>query len=500
MSLKLTFVVTGLLTFVLAIVRIGWSAEPTNGVGDLSAVDSYLTTAMQRHNIPGLALTVTKDQQVIYAKGYGAAGDGRTVSPDMPFTIGSQSKSFTALAVMQLVEQGKIDLDAPVQKYLTWFRVADEQASRQITIRNLLQHTSGLSEFGYVENFAPDATLEMIVRDLARARLTAPVGSKFQYFNPGYSTLGLLIETVSGQSYGNYIHEHIFVPLKMAHSFSDPGEAKAAGLVQGYSQIFGFAVPLDQPFYRYDLPAGFLMSSANDMARYLMALGNGGELEGVRVLKPENVQMLFTPNVRLDNPYGFGWYIAKYYGETQITHGGDSERFHTSVLILPEHKMSLVLLFNENHLLKDYNEYDTIFWSVVGMLTDHPLPAERLSSTFYGWGLLALWFTILGLTGFNIARLPQWRVKMMTWVPYRRWLDVFRHVLWAAVAVLAMTVIGPAFLNRGFNWIWFTGFLPDVALVVMTLIIGDVLQAGIKVWIICFKVRPALKGTNSQLA
>ena len=443
-------VVVGLLSIILATGRIVWSAEPKLEPGNFTDIDTYITSALQRNNIPGLAMAVTQENQVTYARGYGTAGEGRAVSPDMPFYIGSQSKSFTALAVMQLVEQGKLALDSPIQKYLPWFRVANEQASQQITIRQLLQHTSGLSEFGYVENFPPETSLETIVRDLARARLSAPVGTKYQYFNPGYSILGLLIETVSGQSYGDYIRDHIFIPLKMSHSFTDPAAAKAAGLVQGYAQIFGFAVPMKQPFYQFDLPAGFIMSSANDMARYLLALVNGGELDGVHVLKPENVQLLFTPNTALDSTYGFGWYIDQYYGETQITHGGDSERFHTSVLILPEAKLSLVLLFNENHLLKDYNEYVTIFWSVAGMLTGHPLPAERLSSTVYGWGLLALWLAILVLTGLNIAWLPKWRLKMLAWTNRRRWLDILRHLLLIALAILAVTVIGPAFLNSRF--------------------------------------------------
>ena len=149
---------------------------------------------------------------------------------------------------MQLVEQGKLSLDAPVQTYLPWFRVADPQASQQITIRHLLQHTSGLSESGYVVNLSPDTSIEIMVRDLSHARLGAPVGTKMQYFNPGYSILGLIIETISGQSYGDFINDHIFTPLKMTNSFTDPTEANAAGLSQGYSQFFMLAVPQKQIF------------------------------------------------------------------------------------------------------------------------------------------------------------------------------------------------------------------------------------------------------------
>ncbi|HWQ47127.1 MAG TPA: serine hydrolase domain-containing protein, partial [Longilinea sp.] len=321
-----------LVTIIVLVTVLTCSVSPASAAGDYSDVDSYIRTAMQAYNIPGAALVVAQDGQVLFSQSYGDAGHGQPVTGDTPFYIGSQSKSFTAMAIMQLVEQGLLDLNEPVQTYLPWFRVSDEQASQQITIRNLLQHTSGLSEEGYVENFPPNASLETIVRDLSRARLTSPVGTEMHYFNPGYSTLGLIIETVSGQTYGDYLQEHIFQPLGMVNSFTDPTAAQAAGLAQGYAQVFMAAVPLDQTFYQYDLPAGFIMSSANDMARYLMVLANGGELDGVRVLQPESVEQLFTPNTAIGSNYGFGWYISEYYGQTQITHGGDTERFHTSVL------------------------------------------------------------------------------------------------------------------------------------------------------------------------
>jgi len=456
--------------------------RPVTAAGDYSDVDSYITSAMRRYNIPGAALVVGQDGQILFGQGYGEAGHGQPVTGDTPFYIGSQSKSFTAMAIMQLVEQGLVDLDAPVQTYIPWFQVADEQASQQITIRNLLQHTSGLSEAGYVENFPPDASLETIVRDLARARLSAPVGTEMHYFNPGYAMLGLVIETVSGQSYGEYLQEHIFQPLGMTHSFTDPAPAQAAGMAQGYAQVFMAALPFEQTFYRYDLPAGFIMSSANDMSRYLMALANGGELDGVRVLQPESVEQLFTPNTAIGSDYGFGWYISQYYGQTQITHGGDSERFHTSVLILPENGLTVVMLFNENHLIKDLTDYNTFFWSVVGLLTGQPLPAEGLTSIQYGWGLFIAWVIVLAFTIRSLVNLPKWRVKMLTWDMRRRWTDISKHLAGIAFSVVTVVIIVPAYLHRGFNWVWFTGFLPDVAILVGTLILMDVIQMVVKIW------------------
>ncbi|GAP12712.1 beta-lactamase class C and other penicillin binding proteins [Longilinea arvoryzae] len=484
MTHKLSHFLLAALCLIFVCTLVTSDVRASGAAGDFKAVDDYLTTAMRRHNIPGIALAVTQDDQIVFSRGYGQAGDDRAVTPDTPFYIGSQTKSFTAMAVMQLVEQGKLALDEPVKSYLPWFRVADEQASGQITIRQLLQHTSGLSEAGYVESFPPDTSLEVLARDLSRARLAARPGEKMQYFNPGYSLLGLLVETASGQTYGDYISAHIFAPLKMTRSFTDPAAAQAAGLAQGYAQIFMLALPVDQTFYRYDQPAGFLISSASDLARYSMALMNGGELDGARVLSPESVAQLFTPNSAADSTYGFGWYISKYYGETQITHGGDTERFHTAVLLLPQRKMSLVMLVNENHLLKDYNEYNTVFWSLAGLLTGQSRPAEGISSMLYGWGLFILWLVILGLTVRDILRLPRWRGRVRDWTLRRRWLEVAKHLLGVAFTLLIVVMIVPAFLGRGFNWNWFTGFLPDVAIVVFTLALNDLIQAVAKAWMI----------------
>jgi CubicO group peptidase (beta-lactamase class C family) len=161
---------------------------------DTEALDMYITGQMVKHGIKGIALAVTSKTEILYLKGYGTAGGGRPMTPQTPMYIGSQSKAITGLALAQLIEQGKIQPNDPVQMYLPWFRVADEKASQKITIHHLLHHTSGLSESGFFSIFPEAATKEEAVRALVSARLTAPVGVKFQYFNLGYVVLTLIIE------------------------------------------------------------------------------------------------------------------------------------------------------------------------------------------------------------------------------------------------------------------------------------------------------------------
>jgi CubicO group peptidase (beta-lactamase class C family) len=161
---------------------------------------------------------VTSKTEIVYLKGYGTAGDDRPMTPQTPMYIGSQSKSFTGLAIAQLIEQGLVSQSDPVQKHIPWFKVADEDASAKITVGHLLHHTSGLSEAGFT--FLPDdASNEDAVRALASAELTAPVGAKFQYFNMGYDVLAVIVQNVSGMTYEEYITETFFDPLEMTRTY-----------------------------------------------------------------------------------------------------------------------------------------------------------------------------------------------------------------------------------------------------------------------------------------
>ncbi|MGE5603914.1 MAG: serine hydrolase domain-containing protein, partial [Nitrososphaerales archaeon] len=168
-------------------------------------IDEYIAAQMRSARIPGLAVAIVKGDRIVYLKGYGRADpSGRPVTPQTPFIIGSISKPFTALAVMQLVDDGKVELDAPVQRYIPWFRVADPKASAQITVRMLINQTSGLPQNPTLVTWtwpdSPDA-IERHVRLLAHVKLSSPPGQSFAYANANYATLGMIVQAVTGQTY-----------------------------------------------------------------------------------------------------------------------------------------------------------------------------------------------------------------------------------------------------------------------------------------------------------
>jgi CubicO group peptidase (beta-lactamase class C family) len=318
-------------------------------------IDAYIQARMQAAHIPGLALGVVRGDQVVYLKGYGIAGpDGRGVTPQTPFILGSTSKSITALAIMQLVEAGKIDLDAPVTNYLPWFRTADKAASARITVRNLLNQNSGLPVYagleGLSENDQSDTALENGIRQLAGVQLSHPAGQSYEYANENYTVLGMIIQAVSASSYEDYIRSAIFAPLHMRHSAATISDPAAKDLASGYRYRLVWPVAFDAPYPRRMTPAGFLISSAEDMAHYLIAQLNGGVYGENRVVSPAGIAALHTAGAPMNptSAYGMGWVIQQQPQATRFEHNGDTSNFHSNMLVLPEEQIGIMVLTNVN--------------------------------------------------------------------------------------------------------------------------------------------------------
>ena len=265
-------------------------ARPT----DFDEVDAYINTKMNELGIPGAAVVVVEGNQIVHMQAFGVAdADGRPVTPQTPFSTGSTGKSFTALGIMQLVEAGQIKLDASVQTYLPWFRVADVNASEIITVRQLLNQVSGIPQSIGQKQLAntdlSDSAIETNVQELATIELIAPPGERYEYSNSNYVVLGMIIQAVTGQSYEMYIREHIFKPLDMQNSFTSNTEAQQNGLAVGYQKWFGIPVASPNlPFKRGSLPAGYLGMSVEDFGHYLIAQLNEGHYQDVAALFPSH--------------------------------------------------------------------------------------------------------------------------------------------------------------------------------------------------------------------
>jgi CubicO group peptidase (beta-lactamase class C family) len=341
-------------------------SAPNDAVASYEGIDAYVEEQMRRLKVPGVSLAIVEGGQIVHLRGFGRSRpDGEPPSPHTPFPIASLTKSFTALAVMQLVEAGKIELDVPIQRYLPWFRVADPQASAQMTVRHLLNQTSGLPTSAGAIPLAdfddkPGAT-ERQARALSTLVLTRPVGAAFEYSNANYNLLGLIIEAASGESYADYIQNHVFTPLDMSHSYTSPVMAKQNGLALanvavGHRYWFGipFAAP-NMPLPHGSLPGGGLISSAEDLAHYMIALLNGGRYGDVQILSGAGIDELHHGVAGFEayglslGQYGMGWYVDKIGRTKLVSHGGTLPDFGSHMALLPEQRKGVVLLFNACH-------------------------------------------------------------------------------------------------------------------------------------------------------
>lgn len=432
------------------------------------AIDDYIERQMHRWNIPGVSLAIVEGDQIVHLRGFGHARPGGDApTPQTPFFIGSLTKSFTALAIMQLVESGKIDLDAPIQRYLPWFRVADQQASSQITVRHLLNHTSGLPGLLGMANlgdfdYRPDAT-ERQARALSRLKLTRAVGSSFEYSNLNYNLLGLIIETVSGESYADYVQHHIFDPLEMRHSYASKDRAKQNGLATGHWFWFGVPIPTpDFPIPLGSLPSGQLISSAEDIAHYLIAYLNDGRYGDAQILSPASIAEMHRPaaemnEMGLPGHYGMGW-ISQGTGESRIvSHSGIVPDFGAFMALVPEQKKGIVLLFNANHAMMKMT-YDEMGADAAHLLAGQTLPLHRFDAlplAMRGMALIPI-LQIIGVVS-TLRQLRRWQLE-----PEKRpsreqiW---GRHILLPLIPnlSLALTLIPMLSKMRGFLML----FMPD---------------------------------------
>ena len=468
------------------------AAQPAQPL-DSDAIDSFVESQLQAHRIPGLALAITQGDEIVHLRGYGTAGDGRPMTPDTPLHLGSVSKSFTALAIMQLVEQGQVDLDAPVQTYLPWFTLADDVAARAITVRHLLHHTSGLSDLEYVPTFPDDTTLQQAVEDLDRVEPTAAPGEEFYYFNQNYSTLGLIVETVSDQPYGEYVQEHIFAPLGMEQSAAQTAAIAGPDLAQGHNTFFGFPIAREQEVADYWMPEGGIVSSAEDMAHYLIAQNNGGLYDGERVLSEEGITAMHTPGSGTDGAYAMGWDIGEYKGRSLVFHGGLMENFLADVTLLPEQDYGTAILINQSGLLPKMVALPQLQAGIQDALTGAEPAGGMALSTVYWIVIAVVLITIFFDIRWWRVNFPAWRRQAPEMSNRALFLGVAREFVWPAVLFFGVPALLTALEGgRGIPWGRMFGVAPDLSLLLWYGILMGVAKGLAKAWMVWRQRRPTL--------
>jgi CubicO group peptidase (beta-lactamase class C family) len=261
----------------------------------IEAIERHIVDGLVANAIPGATIGVVAADGTVHLRGFETTGRrGEPITPQTPFLIGSVTKSITALAVLQRVDRGAVDLDAPVARYLPWFEVEPTDLTARVTVRTLLHHTSGLpaSAGGPAGAWMLDLPVMEVARAVRGTTLARQPGEAWEYTNANYVLLGAILEAVTGRSYEQVLQENVFDPLGMVRTFIAVDTARAAGMSEGHRYWFGRTVP---HFSHREgmVPAGLLLSTAEDLSRYLRMILNGGELDGRRLLTAEALYFIF---------------------------------------------------------------------------------------------------------------------------------------------------------------------------------------------------------------
>lgn len=346
--------------FTLSVPQVGYAqaTAATQTASDyskqLSEIEAKVEKRRQELGIPGMSLVIVKDDKVIYSKGLGYKDfeNKIAVTPDTQFAIGSATKAFTALSVLMSQDEGKVNLDDSPKKYLPYFKMKDAETDKNMTVRDLMAHNSGLNR----------TDLAMITGKLNRQELIQVAGEaepmakfreKFFYNNIMFAAAGEITAKANNSTWEKYVPDRIFSPLGMTNSNLSINEMeKAKDYSFGYEYNFDTKETRRLPFRPIDDvgPAGSINSSANDMAKWIRFVMNGGNVDGKRLVSEKGYtewtkpQMKVTPNGKVN--YGLGWFLEDRNGLKIVQHGGNIDGFNSMVAMIPEKKLGFVMLTN----------------------------------------------------------------------------------------------------------------------------------------------------------
>lgn len=325
-------------------------SEPPTDAAIAAAADKLAAQALSETGAAGLSVAVARNGKVILSKGYGLAEVEHDVKADgnSMFRTGSITKQFTAAAIMRLVEQGKLGLDDPITKYLPTYNAQ----GREITLRHLLTHTSGIKSYTEIKRVMLDEpehefTHQEMLDMVQNEPLAFEPGTKSAYSNTGYYLLGMVIENVSGKDYCAYLQDEFFGPLGLSHTRCDSNTEIIKGRAQGYT-VAGEKLVNDRglatgtPF-----AAGMLLASAHDLVVWADALAAG------RVVSPASYKLMSTPFKLAGggaNDYGFGLFIDSLDGHARVQHGGGIFGFNSMLARFPDDGVTVAVMSNSQSI------------------------------------------------------------------------------------------------------------------------------------------------------
>ena len=348
------------------------AASATDYTAPLAAIEKALDDRRKELGIPGIALVIVKDDQIIYLKGLGYKDLDKKlpVSPDTRFAIGSASKAFTAMLAAMSADEGKLSLDDSPKKFLPYFTLRDQDAAAKITMRDLLAHRSGLNRTD-LAMVTGVLNREELIKVAGMAKPTAKLGEKFQYQNVMYAAAGEAVAKAENSTWDKLIANRIFKPLGMKNS-----DTAAAAMQKAKDYSFGYDYNpstketrhLPQREIPAAAPAGAINSSARDMAQWVRLMLANGTINGRRLVSEKNFDELVRKQINIGGSvdYGLGWFLRQWNGHKVVEHGGNIDGFNSQVALMPDQKLGFVLLTNVTASPLGTFAMNTIWKNLVG--------------------------------------------------------------------------------------------------------------------------------------
>ncbi len=313
---------------------------------DFSLIEQSAKEEIARLRIPGAAVAVVKGDRVVYSTGVGVASveTNEALRAEMLFRLGSTTKMFTAAALCQLAAEGKIDLKAPVSKYISGL----PPRLSQVTADQLLSHTAGILDTAPMYGSHDDEALGKGIRSWTDEWLFTSPGRIFSYSNPGYWMAGFLVETLRGKPYADAMKEGLFEPLGMKRTTLRPLMAMTWPLAQGHD---GVSVARPAADNAGSWPAGSMFSNVGELARFVVAFLNDGMIDGKRALDPKVIGMLSTPHAKYPesaDTYGYGLTIREHRGVRMLEHGGSRMGYGSSIRMAPAERVAVIVTTNRS--------------------------------------------------------------------------------------------------------------------------------------------------------
>ncbi len=317
----------------------------------------FVQQVVESFGLAGLAIGIVKSDELIYTQGFGVRNldTQEPVTPSSLFHLASVSKPFVATGILQLVEQGKMALDAPVITYLPHFRLKDPRYT-EITVQQMLSHTAGMPDTDDYHWYAPeddDEALDRYVRSLVGEELIAAPGEKYAYSNVAFEVLGDVIARVSGQTFEAYMKTQLLDPLEMQESTFLRCEVS-----QNLATTPHFGAPLTiiqgaYPYHRAHAPSSTLHSSIQEMSHWALASLKRGSFKGKQILQSDSYNLLWQVYMQTgeeiwEEAVGLGWFFGTYRGRRVIHHGGSDPGFESDIVLMPEEEAAVVVLANSN--------------------------------------------------------------------------------------------------------------------------------------------------------